>query len=184
VVGDTGTILKTNNGGTNWVVLSGTTDYSLNSVKFPVANIGYAVGANGEIIKTINGGSNWTNQTSGTSYNLRSVYCINADTGYVVGNHGTILKTTNGGGFPVGIDNHNPNANFLNIYPNPTNGIFTLETNAPGHLMISDFIGHIIREQDLTGKESLIDIRLCKSGVYILKLSYEGTTAIRKVVKW
>jgi len=39
-------------------------------------------------------------------------------------------------------------------------------------------------EQDIIGSKALIDIRPFISGVYILKFSHEGTTAIRNVVKW
>jgi photosystem II stability/assembly factor-like uncharacterized protein len=96
-VGESGTILKTTNGGTNWTSqTSGTTEY-LWSVYFPDVNTGYIVGFNGTILKTINGGITWTSQTSGTNKHLFSVYFTDANTGYIAGNAGIILKTTNGG---------------------------------------------------------------------------------------
>ena len=95
-VGTSGTILKTVNGGSNWIIQTSGTANSLSSVYFTNANIGYAVGESGTILKTVNGGTNWTAQTSGASNNLCSVYFTNADTGYAVGGV-TILKTINGG---------------------------------------------------------------------------------------
>jgi hypothetical protein len=49
-------MLKTTNGGTNWVALSSGTIWNLYSVYFTDANTGYAVGAVGTILKTTNGG--------------------------------------------------------------------------------------------------------------------------------
>jgi len=114
VVGNGGTILKTTDGGLNWIPqYSGSTTDWFRSVYFPNANTGYTVGIdiygnNGIIRKTTNGGIDWTNQNSGTNQVLESVYFTDANTGYAVGNinvgGGTggytaciILKTINGG---------------------------------------------------------------------------------------
>jgi photosystem II stability/assembly factor-like uncharacterized protein len=55
-VGESGTILKTTNGGTSWNTLSSGTDNSLASVYFIDANTGFVVGEGGTILKTTNGG--------------------------------------------------------------------------------------------------------------------------------
>ena len=95
-----GIILKTINGGTTWSAqsLPTTTAYTLNSVFFPDANTGYAVGVYGIILKTTNAGTTWDSIYANMSINwLYSVYFIDAYTGFAVGNAGTIIKTTNGG---------------------------------------------------------------------------------------
>jgi photosystem II stability/assembly factor-like uncharacterized protein len=106
-VGYNGSIVKTTNGGTNWVVLSNKISNDLSSVFFVDENTGYAVGLDGIIIKTINGGATWNVLSSGTTKNLYSVFFTDANTGYVVGAGGIILKTTNGGGMVVTPDNFN-----------------------------------------------------------------------------
>jgi photosystem II stability/assembly factor-like uncharacterized protein len=93
------TILKTTNGGTNWIQQTSGINNLLYSVYFTDANTGYTVGGSGTILKTTNGGSNWTAQTSGI-VDLYSVYFPISNTGYAVGgyyNNSTILKTTDGG---------------------------------------------------------------------------------------
>ena len=99
IVGDSGGIRKTTNGGAGWVTQPAGTLYDLLSVHFPVdALTGYAVGDGGIIRKTTNGGASWLAQASGTTNWLHSVHFpVNALTGYAVGHAGTILKTTNGG---------------------------------------------------------------------------------------
>jgi photosystem II stability/assembly factor-like uncharacterized protein len=98
VVGDYGTILKTTDGGIDWITLMNDTTISLCSVFFTDYNIGYSVGTKETILKTIDGGATWTAQSSGLTdgLNLYSIYFPAPDTGYVVG-ESSILKTIDGG---------------------------------------------------------------------------------------
>ncbi|MCH7879201.1 MAG: hypothetical protein IH914_07805 [candidate division Zixibacteria bacterium] len=97
-VGTGGAILRTTDGGANWVSqTSGTTEW-LRGVSFSDANAGTAVGLAGTILRTTDGGANWVSQTSGTSQNLLGVSFSDANTGTAVGDLGTILRTTDGGG--------------------------------------------------------------------------------------
>ncbi|MHC1777704.1 MAG: YCF48-related protein [Lentimicrobium sp.] len=107
VVGDSGIILKSIDGGNSWAIQSSGTFANLFSVQFTDSLTGYAVGDSSIILKTIDGGDNWVNQSVGVSADFSSVSFPTADTGYVVGfywdwlNSDTlynyILKTTNGG---------------------------------------------------------------------------------------
>jgi photosystem II stability/assembly factor-like uncharacterized protein len=96
-VGDAGTIIKTNNGGSNWTIGTSGTNYHLTSVFFTGADTGYAVGLGGTILKTIDAGTTWDSLSSGIVYYLLSVHFADASTGFAVGQSGTILKTSNGG---------------------------------------------------------------------------------------
>ena len=55
-----GTILKTTNGGTNWITQNYSSTENLFSVYFADSITGYAVGISGTILKTTNSGTNWT----------------------------------------------------------------------------------------------------------------------------
>ena len=96
-VGGNGTIMKTIDGGTNWIRQNSGTAYNIYSVCFTDFNTGYAVGNYGTILKTINGGTDWMTLSSGATNMLLSVYFPSPDIGYIVGYYGTILKTTDGG---------------------------------------------------------------------------------------
>jgi len=72
VCGDAGTLLKTTNGGQDWVQVQATGN-NLNSIAFKDANTGVAVGDDGVIIRTTNGGVNWTSVNSSTSLQFRKV---------------------------------------------------------------------------------------------------------------
>lgn len=97
-VGIAGTILKTSDGGQNWIrQISGTTKI-LYDLAFIDTSIGTAVGEEGTILRTTDGGQqNWIVQISGTTFGLRGISFIDANTGTVVGGEGTVLRTTNGG---------------------------------------------------------------------------------------
>jgi photosystem II stability/assembly factor-like uncharacterized protein len=97
IVGGSGTILHTANGGTDWVSqLSGTTNW-LRGVSASNTNIATAIGDSGIILHTTNDGTTWIHQTSGTTHPLRAVSFTDGNTGSAVGDSGTILRTTNGG---------------------------------------------------------------------------------------
>jgi photosystem II stability/assembly factor-like uncharacterized protein/PKD repeat protein len=93
-----GRVLRTTNGGSSWTstVFSGSI---FNSVHFPTANVGYAVGEDRKMIKTTNAGLNWTLSTMNIPTNtiLNSVFFVSDLEGYVTGANGVIYRTTNGG---------------------------------------------------------------------------------------
>jgi len=107
--GNDGHILKTVNGGLNWVNMRTDTLVQLWGLQFVNSFTGYAAGSTGIIIKTTNSGVSWTSQVSGVSNALSSVYFRNENTGYISGS-GIILKTTNAGSSWV-----SQNAAFINF---------------------------------------------------------------------
>ncbi len=98
VAGENGRILKTTNGGLNWVTQASGTTNGLGSICFTNDSTGYILGGANNlciILKTTNGGLNWVQQFSGTNP-LGSIYFVDSNTGYGVGSY-TFAKTTNSG---------------------------------------------------------------------------------------
>ena len=117
-----GTILKTTNGGANWVNVN---TINLNKpfmkIKAFNDNIIYCVGMFSTIIKSTNGGLNWNilrNGPSGTGEygNFFALYFINSLTGWISGESRFILKTTNGGETFDSIPTTNINARVQDFY--------------------------------------------------------------------
>jgi photosystem II stability/assembly factor-like uncharacterized protein len=183
LIGGAGSIVKTTNGGIDWVSqISGTT-YNLNSVFFSDPNTGYIVGDEGIILKTTNGGFNWTIQTDPTSQWLGSVYFTDANIGYTIGANGTILKT---GTSLSGLEENSISSGILKIYPNPTNGKFNVETSMQlrnGSLSIININGQILREMPITGYKTLIDISDMPLGTYFVKVSNENKVEVGKIFR-
>ena len=106
-----GIILKTTDGGENWLNIPQDTINWLNSVYFVNDSIGWIVGpwqgySAGVIQKTTDGGNNWISQFSwgGCCFSLNSVHFVDENTGWAVGSigeqpklGGIMYKTTDGG---------------------------------------------------------------------------------------
>lgn len=106
VVGNSGAMLKTTDGGNSWESKASGVTSRLHSVRFADIKHGWAVGDFGVIIKTHDGGETWILDSSDVIQNLKGFcfYCtffIDSTTGWVVGGGdlygGVIIKTTNGG---------------------------------------------------------------------------------------
>ncbi len=68
-----GRILKSTDGGENWVSKSSGTINDINDISFTDFRTGTLVGNQGTILRTINGGLDWVEQSSGTSLSLFGV---------------------------------------------------------------------------------------------------------------
>lgn len=95
--GNSGTILKTTDGGANWTSQTSGTVHNLFGIHFLTETEGWATGISGTILHTTDGGTNWSAQTSNTGNLIYEIEFIDAMNGWAVGYSGSILHTTNGG---------------------------------------------------------------------------------------
>jgi photosystem II stability/assembly factor-like uncharacterized protein len=95
IVGYSGTILKSTNGGANWNAQNSNTDSDIHSIFFIDASTGWAAGSVGAICRTTNGGANWFSEAPGGFW--FSIFFANANTGWAAGIMGAVIKTTDGG---------------------------------------------------------------------------------------
>lgn len=120
--GNSGTILKTTDGGTNWVVqVSGTTQNLLDCSIGADISHAWAVGVNGtaaegNIRMTTDGGANWVLSPSGTTQTLRGVGFANNSIGWAVGNSGTVRYTSDGGANWAGQASCSPGNRYRGVF--------------------------------------------------------------------
>ena len=96
IVGDSGIIIASTNGGASWREQKSGTDAQLFHLSFQ-GDRGWVVGTGGVILHTDNAGRNWYPQRSGSSGDLNRVYLINDKVGLITGDNGLLLRTENGG---------------------------------------------------------------------------------------
>jgi photosystem II stability/assembly factor-like uncharacterized protein len=103
VVGDSGKIVHTSNGGENWELQNSTINIFIEDVFFLNKRLGWAI-ANDyffegtTILKTTNGGVNWiASRYPDTTLVLFTVYYLDSLNGYLAGFSGALLKTTDAG---------------------------------------------------------------------------------------
>ncbi len=98
VAGDSGTVIKTTDGGNTWSMRQNTgTINPLRSIYFINSTTGWAGGNSGELIKTTDGGNTWDSLYSNTTQQINCVKFADANTGWLVANGGTIRYSSNGG---------------------------------------------------------------------------------------
>jgi len=104
-IGDSSLVLKTTNGGTNWIRQNtGTTnDDYFNGICFLNPETGWACGGymggsgSSKIIKTTNGGNNWAVQYFQTGTYFFAIQMVNQNTGFCGGYDGKYMRTSDGG---------------------------------------------------------------------------------------
>lgn len=104
-------ILKTINGGTNWIKQPVDSTLHYNSVHFEDANHGWVCTGDGQILKY--DGSTWINQYSGVSSWFEAIFFSDINHGWASGGafapHIRMVKTNNGGVVWDTLTNSNPN---------------------------------------------------------------------------
>lgn len=95
-VGVGGVILRTTNGGANWVNVFSPTNRTLKAVHCINPSTILAAGYDGIFIKSTNSGGDWTANFIG-SFDIYNIHFINATTGFMGGETGVVWKTTNAG---------------------------------------------------------------------------------------
>ncbi len=96
-VGEKSSILKTVDGGSTWIPVSGHGSVHYLSTWFTSPETGFAVGWGGIISWTRDGGKTWDHRKSPLEPELRSVHFPTPDVGFAVGSKGIILRTLDGG---------------------------------------------------------------------------------------
>jgi photosystem II stability/assembly factor-like uncharacterized protein len=96
VVGDSGAVFHSEDGGKEWSLVNIGLLPSLFSIAFKNENEGWAVGQNGFSIKTNDGGKSWEKIIIDKESSLYSIR-IQGNYGVIVGDQATIIGTTDGG---------------------------------------------------------------------------------------
>ena len=117
----TSTILKTTNGGSNWLNISFVNGVRSHDIDFININTGFICGVgdlfDSKIFYTSNGGFNWIDCNIGEDIaEFYDINFINSSTGFCVGEAGKIYKTTNSGNNWIKLYNSSTNDLIRNIF--------------------------------------------------------------------
>ncbi len=71
----------------------------------------------------------------------------------------------------------------INIYPNPNNGVFTLEgAEKNSNIEISDISGHIVYQMNLSSSKTNLDLSYLSKGIYLITIHSSKGTIVKKLV--
>ncbi len=75
-------------------------------------------------------------------------------------------------------------ANMLNIYPNPSNGLYTVNMNTAAKTTVEVYnvIGEVVFSTQLINNTALVDLTNYSAGVYSMKVISENTTIVKQIV--
>lgn len=94
IVGDAGTILKTDDKARTWRVIQSGTTKKLTSVDFFGENVGFIAGEEGLAMVSLDGGETWLQSPTGTVRDFSGVSAGTDSKAYFVGEDGTVITYT------------------------------------------------------------------------------------------
>lgn len=69
----------------------------------------------------------------------------------------------------------------LQVYPNPNNGVFTLQVNQNASIEIISALGNSVYANEFIGKQT-IDLAAHAEGIYFVKVETENNSVVKKIV--
>lgn len=96
MVGNSGLIIQTTDGGDNWVTIDSSLEHHLSGIFYVNELLGFICGDAGTIIRTKDGGENWEILNTGQISVLNDVFFIDENTGIACG-WNVMIKTEDGG---------------------------------------------------------------------------------------
>jgi photosystem II stability/assembly factor-like uncharacterized protein len=184
-----GKILKTIDGGETWSTnYTSATNDNLTSISIVNQKIiigGYnqsgSSSCNTFLLTSIDNGATWAkecfNFPFGTPRYVYSTYFLTETKGFLAVDGGMYEYNTT----PLSTSTYLAEQNNLNIYPNPSNGIFNIDKiRQKDNWTIFNNLGELI----LSGKSEKIDLTNYSDGMYIINVTNSGNNIVsRKLIK-
>jgi len=149
---------------------------------------------NGDLKMVVIGNTGITNIDMQPSFqNTGTWYDYFSGQSFDVNNTSTYTKTLTPGEFhiytnqyfvfPVSIEEQNTNNEpNVNIYPNPSNGIFTIEVDLNYSVNVYDLAGRNISNTSLNEGSNQVDLSDLKNGIYIIKFTKNDISFYKKII--
>ena len=179
-VGQSNLILYTKNKGVTWTVKSTAGNSDLLDICTIGKSIFWAVGTNGYIQKSTDAGNSWTTiipRFQGQEY--KDISFINENLGWFVGESGLNIydnrpKTTIK---KIAVQSQ------IQIYPNPSNGFITLNSNIEFvKIEIRNTLGQLLNQIQI--KNNNIDMSMLNNGIYFIQATdAKGNIYANKIIK-
>lgn len=187
VCGKGGTLLKTINGGLTWSnSMPPGVEVNFTSIEVKGNDTAWVAGQRGILYQTLDAGNTWTRYSKGVR-NDNTGFKVKKDKGYLSGSSGN-LRTFQMSG-PLGSINKLTVADAILVYPNPSNGNFTLQLieSLAGPILLSvyDYSGKLLSQKNLNGNQLSHQLSfqnsVSTSGIYFLHLQSENGVVIKKI---
>lgn len=95
-------------------------------------------------------------------------------------NSTTILQDVNA---CTGIVSISGNTTSINVYPNPNNGLFTVDLNTTSQVSITNTLGQVILTETMSAGKQNLNIQNQSTGIYFVKVIQQDKQHIIKLIK-
>lgn len=189
VCGDNGVVLKTINGGATWSnSLPPGAEVNFTSVETTGTDSAWVVGSQGILYQTTDGGTTWSRYTKGVANNSTGLR-FKKDRGFITGNAGS-LRVFQSNLVTGGVASISKAVDSFSIFPNPSNGSFTLrfnqKTNLPSSLKLYDITGNCLAQKNIQlsfGEQSISFESLdLSTGVYFMQIQNATFDLFKKII--
>ncbi|MEZ4805456.1 MAG: PKD domain-containing protein [Bacteroidia bacterium] len=129
-------------------------------------------------------GNSLSSSNAGTSYSYSAPgkYCV---TMIATNSAGCECSTTKCVTMSTSIDDAESMNNAVNVYPNPNGGVFNVslsaEINGNMNVNVYNTLGALVHTVTVDGNATSIDMSDFASGVYVVKVTAENQTAVKKI---
>lgn len=134
----------------------------------------YSITPSGASTYTYSSGSAVVSPTVNSSYSIigtSSLGCVSSNTAVC----SLIVNTCTG--INELLSNSTP------IYPNPSNGLFTIELNETTQVIITSILGNVLFKSTLDAGKQTLDIKNYANGIYFVQLAQDGKLQTIKLIK-
>ena len=184
-------LYKTTDGYNNWEIIyqcDNPTFIDINYINFYDENFGFLSGVYTDgnehagttwdvtnVYYTTDGGYTWEFLFSKS---INKISYTDNNTGFMVGNNGLIYKFD----FTTNSILESINEEKSIIFPNPSDGNFTIGLDNNSEIEIYNHSGQIVRKMELEKGGNSIDLSYLPSGIYIIKVKSNDTFQIHKLL--
>ena len=188
-VNNNGSVFRTTDGGTTFTLAGQTCLQTPYDMQFINDSTGFVVGSNVnascDVSYTTDYGQTWNSMIFPYENAVYGVFAFDTTNIYLAGSNQTIIRTSVDG---VVTSNHNiapKKDQFYKIYPNPSNGIFNIEStiSAETTVEVFDIAGRIVYQNNYNNNLIELDLTAYSNGLYLVKINSEKQSASFKISK-
>lgn len=184
-----GGVIKSTDNGLNWTTLS--TGYAGARIIKNSTDDLFIIAGNGEIRRSTDGGVTFVNINGNLPANgfKADIFVNTSDVLFAILNTGGGIDASKSGIFKfnsaIGLNELEKNKISFSVFPNPTNGKLTIETEElaePTVISIANILGEVILNESLTSSQQTINLSGVKSGVYSITLKSLNKVSTQKLI--
>jgi hypothetical protein len=147
--------------------------------------VGSFVNASCDVSYTTDYGQTWNSMIFPYEYAGWGVYAFDTSNVYLVGQSQTIIKSGVSGVVTSNKIASEQGNNTFKIYPNPSDGIFNIESStiAETTVEVFDIAGQLVYQNKFANKFIKLDLTAYSNGLYLVKLRTEKQSTTLKISK-